>query len=145
MTTQGLPPILVDTNVVSYIYRAEPVAQPYLRSIAGHSPVISSQTCEELLFEVLNGNWGQRHINELFRYVNAEYTVAEYDLNLVEICARLRAESRRIGRELSAADAWIAATAVLLDCPMLSHDRDFGNLPVLEVIHYDSPADDTRH
>ena len=58
------------------------------------------------------------------------------------VCA-LRA--RRIGRELSAADAWIAATAVLLNCPLLSHDRDFGNLPGLEVIHYDSPADDAQH
>ena len=145
MTTQDLPPIVVDTNVVSYIYHAEPVAQPYLQSIAGHSPFISFQTYEELLFGVLNRNWGQRRINELFRYVNAEYTVAGYDSNLVEICARLRAQSRRLGRELSAADAWIAATAVLLNCPLLSHDRDFGNLPGLEVIHYDSPADDTRH
>jgi len=145
MIIHGLPPIVLDTNVVSYIYRAEPVAQPYLQRIAGHSPVISFQTYEELLFGVLNGNCGQRRINELFRYVNSEYTVAEYDLNLVEICARLRAESRRIGRELSAADAWIAATAVLLNCPLLSHDRDFGNLPGLEAIHYDSPVDDAQH
>ena len=137
MTTQGLPPIVLDTSVVSYIYRAEPVARPYLQRIAGHSPVISFQTYEELLFGVLNRNWGQRRINELFRYVNAEYAVLGYNSNLVGICARLRAESRRIGRELSAADAWIAATAVLLNCPLLSHDRDFGNLPGLEVIHYD--------
>ena len=145
MTTQGLPPIVVDTSVVSYIYRAEPVAQPYLRRIVGHSPVISFQTYEELLFGVLIRNWGQRRINELFRYVNAEYAVVGYDSNLVETCARLRAESRRIGRELSAADAWIAATAVLLNCPLLSHDCDFGDLPGLQVVHCDSPADDTQH
>lgn len=55
MIIHGLPPIVVDTNVVSYIYRAEPVAQPYLQRIVGHSPVISFQTYEELLFGVLNG------------------------------------------------------------------------------------------
>ena len=65
------------------------------------------------------------------------------DLELVKVCADLRARSRRLGRELSTADAWIAATAVLLNCRLLSHDRDFGSLPGLEVIHYDSPAGGT--
>ena len=59
-----------------------------------------------------------------------------YDLELVQTCARLRADCRRRGRELKPADAWGAATAILLRCPLLSHDRDFGGHPDLRVICY---------
>ena len=145
MTPMARLPIVVDTNVVSYIYRGDPVGQPYLDRIGEHRPFISIQTYEEIMFGVIVNNWGQARIRRLLRYVNANYDIIEANDRLAVICSRLRAQSRRIGRELSAADAWIAATAVLLNCPLLSHDRDFGNLPGLEVIHYESPADDAQH
>ena len=58
-----------------------------------------------------------------------------YDRELVNTSARLRAAAGR-GGKLSQADAWIAATAILLGCPLLSHDRDFGNPPELRLISY---------
>ena len=134
MTFSGQLPLVIDTNVVSYIYRNEPFAQPYVARMVGHRAFISFQTYEEILFGVLSSNWGQRRIDELLRYVNTAYDIVEYDLELVKISAQLRADSRRRGRELKAADAWIAATAILLNCPLLSHDRDFGNPPGLKVI-----------
>ena len=145
MTSTARLPIVVDTNVVSYIYRGDPIGRPYLDRIGGHRPFISVQTYEEIMFGVMVNNWGQARIRRLLRYVNANYDIIQVNSRLAVICARLRADSRRLGRELSAADGWIAATAVLLNCPLLSHDRDFGSLPGLEVIHYDGPADDTRH
>ena len=145
MTPPDPPPIIVDTNVVSYLYRNNPIGRPYLARMDAHRAVISFQTYEELIFGALNANWGQRRRDRLLRYLDTEYVMIEALQDLVKVCASLRAQSRRIGRELSAADAWIAATAVLLNCPLLSHDRDFGNLPGLEVIHYDGPANDPLH
>lgn len=129
-------PIVVDTNVVSYIHRNDPIARPYLNRMVGHRAVISFQTYEELLYGVLRRNWGQRRIDELLRYMDETYDIADYSLDLIKICAELRVNSRRRGRELSHSDAWIAATAVLLNCPLLSHDRDFGGIPGLEVVSY---------
>ena len=137
MTSETQTPVVVDTNVVSYIYRNDPVGSRYIKRMKNHRAVVSFQTYEELLFGVLVTNWGQRRRDELFQYVDATYEMVGYDLELVNICARLRADSRRRGRELNTADAWIAATAVLLNCPVLSHDRDFGNLPDLQVIRFD--------
>ena len=137
MTYPEQYPIVIDTSVVSYIHRGEPIARQYMNKMAGYRAVISFQTYEEILFGVLVSNWGRRRIDDLIRYVDETYDVAGYDIELVKACARLRADSRRRGRELSTADAWIAATAVLLNCPVLSHDRDFGNLPDLQVIRFD--------
>jgi predicted nucleic acid-binding protein len=53
---------------------------------------------------------------------------------MIDICAKLRAERRSAGRELQMADAWIAATALLLDCPLASHDIHFVGIPNLQLI-----------
>ena len=137
MTSPQRLPVVVDTNVVSYIYRREPIARPYLDRMVEHRAFISFQTYEELLYGVLINNWGQRRIEELFQYLDETYDIIDSTLGLIKICAELRADYRRRGRQLDAADAWVAATAVLLNCPLLSHDRDFGGHPGLEVIRYD--------
>lgn len=136
MTPYDQPAIVVDTNVVSYIYRDDPIGSPYLARMDGHRAVISFQTYEEVLFGVLISNWGEQRINRLLHHINTNYDVLGSNGRLAVVCANLRAESRRIGRELRPADAWIAATALLLDCPLLSHDRDFGSPPGLEVIRF---------
>ena len=132
-------PVVADTNVVSYIFRDDPMGEPYRVALANRHRAISFQTYAELMYGALSSNWGQRRINDLVAHISGNYVVLGCNSRLVVVCARLRAESRRLGRELSAADAWIAATAVLLNCPLLSHDRDFGNLPGLEVIRYPYP------
>lgn len=136
MTSRTQTPVVVDTNVVSYIYRNDPIASQYTQQMRNHRAVISFQTYEELLFGVLIANWGQRRRDQLFSYVEATYEIVGYYLELVNICARLRAASRNRGQELSVADTWIAATAIWLDCPLLSHDKDFGNPPDLQVIRF---------
>lgn len=136
MTAPTSQPVVVDTNVVSYIYRKDQRAEPYLSDMVRRRAVISFQTYEELLYGVLRRNWGERRRNELLDYVEANYEMIGYDRELVDACARLRATGDRGGNPLSQADAWIAATAILLDCPLLSHDRGFGNSPELRLISY---------
>ena len=63
-----------------------------------------------------------------------QYRTVWASLELVDICAHLRRERETAGRRLTTADAWIAASAILLDCPVATHDRDFSGIPNLEVI-----------
>ena len=139
MTTHHQDTLVVDTNVVSYIHRDDPIGRPYLDRMTGLRAVISFQTYEELMFGVLKAGWGQRRVDDLFGYVDATYEIVRYDLELVRVSARLRTESERRGCRLSTADAWIAATAILLGCPLLAHDKDFGSPPNLCVIRYPYP------
>ena len=136
MTSPNLRPVVVDTNVVSYIYRDDPLAALYRNDMIGRRAVISFQTREELLYGVLRSDWGEPRRRKLLTYVDATYEMIGYDRELVNACARLRAAAAGRGRALSQADAWIAATAIRLQCPLLSHDRDFGRPPELQLINH---------
>ena len=47
-------------------------------------------------------------------------------------------EAEKKGRHLASSDAWIAATAVLLDLPLLTHNRkDYESLESLKLISSD--------
>lgn len=62
------------------------------------------------------------------------YEVFHSNRDLVLTSARLRRECEAAGRTLDTGDAWIAATAVLLDCPLASNDRGFAGVPGLELL-----------
>ena len=49
--------------------------------------------------------------------------------------ARIRHERFRLGRPLQPEDAWIAATALDIGCPLLTHGAgDFADIAGLEII-----------
>jgi predicted nucleic acid-binding protein len=53
---------------------------------------------------------------------------------VAEVCAGLRAARRRVGRPIELADAWVAATALWYEVPLVTHDRDLERIPGLEVL-----------
>jgi predicted nucleic acid-binding protein len=49
--------------------------------------------------------------------------------------AEVKNNAHRIGRQISCEDAWIAATALAYDVPLVTHNpSDFYNVPGLTVI-----------
>lgn len=127
------PQVVVDTSVVSIIYNHDDRAPYYERRLAGRRSLISFQTLEELWFGTYKNDWGERRQARLAEHLN-QYEVVWASDELVHICARLRSERRSVGRELKSADAWIAATAILMDCPLAAHDGDFSDIPGLKLI-----------
>ena len=125
--------VVLDTSVVSLFMRGHGTADYYRGEIEGLRAVISFQTLEESWFGALKNNWGEERRNLLGLHL-AQFDVVWPNLELVHIAAGLRAERERAGRRLSTADAWIAATAILLGCPLVSHDKDFSGISNLEVI-----------
>ena len=125
--------IVLDSNVTSYIFRGSPEAAYYQEQIEGERAVISFQTLEEIWFGAYNRGWGERKRAELTEFLQ-QYEVIFPNAQLADICSRLRAERRSTGREMQVADAWIAATALYLDCPLASHDGDFDGIPNLHLI-----------
>lgn len=131
-------PIVVDTSVVSYIFNRHPVAPYYLNQLRGRPLAVSFQTLEEIWFGARMGGWGRRRRNEMERHLQ-QYQTVWANAALVAISTDLRHEREQAGRRLSTADAWIAATAIMLDCPVASHDRDFSGIPGLELIRAPQP------
>lgn len=66
--------VVVDTSVVSIIFRQDAKATRYQDCIEGRSAVISFQTVEEQMYGAYLNNWGDRRINELERHL-AQYNV----------------------------------------------------------------------
>ena len=125
--------VVVDTSVVSIIFNDTKYADAYRELLTGRELCISLQVWEESLFGTYRRNWGERRRNELARH-RAQYTTVWANPDLVEISARLRDNRQRAGRELKSADAWVAATALMLQCPLASHDRDFTGITDLNLL-----------
>ena len=103
------------------------------KRIRGRRTIVSFQTLEELWNGAFANGWGKRRTDELARHLD-QYEIVWAGPELTDACARLRSQRKAAGREMNSADAWIAATALLLKCPLASHNRDFSGIPGLELI-----------
>jgi predicted nucleic acid-binding protein len=55
----------------------------------------------------------------------------------VHDCAEAMAAAQAAGRRMECADAWIAATALLYDAPLVTHNRgDYLGIPGLTLISH---------
>lgn len=101
--------LVVDTDVVSFWFRQDTrFISHYGPSIQGHDCIVSLMTIAELNLWQASRQWGE-----------------------------LVWSAKRLGRVLLPGDAWIAATAVVLDVPLVTHNKnDFDYLPALKLISF---------
>ena len=125
--------VVLDTSVVSIIYNSDHRSSYYEERIEGRRAVISFQTLEERLYGPLKDGWSEKSKREHRRHIE-QYEVIWPNAALVDISARLRCDRRKAGRELKTADAWVAATAIMLNCPLATDNGDFDGIPDLAVI-----------
>jgi predicted nucleic acid-binding protein len=78
-------------------------------------------TLAEIRQGALDANWGQRKLQLLEAYLG-DFSVLHSDTTLCSAWAEIRNESRRKGRRIDPADAWIAATALVLRAPLVTHN-----------------------
>ena len=126
--------MLVDTDVFSFIFNGAPLAERYRPHVEGNRTALSFQTVAELLQGALQAGWGEPRRNRL-RDEIGRYLVIPFHMEMVEHWARLRNAGRAAGREVDAADACIAATALWAQCPIVTHNRrDFEGIDGLSII-----------
>lgn len=139
MSDARIPGVVVDTMVVSWLLdeRPSPIAERYRRLIGMEPVVLAFQTVMELRFGALRADWGDLRRRRLERRI-AEFAVVQPDDQMITACAELRMRCRQAGHALGDkvhdGDRWIAATAIRLEIPLVSHDRTFTDAPGLRVI-----------
>lgn len=114
---------VVDTDVVSYVFKDDTRAALYRPHLANQIATISFMTLAELERWTLSSNWGARRREQLERHLR-RYLVQHSSAELCRAWAETMDASRRAGKPLSVADAWIAATALHLRLPLVTHNRD---------------------
>ena len=130
--------IVLDTSVVSLVFKGDPRSGFYLPHMAGQRTVVSFQTVEEMWYGAYKAGWGARQKNKLALHLE-QYEVVWPDVETADISANLRVEREKAGHRLNTADAWIAATAIRLSCPLASDDGDFEDIPRLRLIRAPRP------
>ena len=126
--------VVADTNVVSYLFREDPIAQGYLPHLDGRIVAISFQTQAELDLWPLVSQWGERRRAQLEAFV-AAFVSIPYDRALSRRWAEVTMSGRRNGQPIGTADAWIAATALEIGVPLITHNpSDFTGVDGLALI-----------
>jgi tRNA(fMet)-specific endonuclease VapC len=131
-----MPYVVVDTCVLSYLYRGHSLAENYRSHLEGNTAVISFVTLAELYYGTLKNNWGEQRRADLMAHVARGYVLYPFNRPLCEQWAVVRDRTRRAGRQIKRNDSWIAATALLYGIPLVTNNRsDFEVLsPDLTVI-----------
>jgi predicted nucleic acid-binding protein len=105
-----MTPVVLDTDVVSFLFKSDSRASNYIPHLHGHQWLISFMTEAELEQWALLSNWHAKR-TEWLRTFLARFVIVPSSRDLVLKWAEVMVAARRTGRRLETADAWIAATA----------------------------------
>lgn len=123
--------VLVDTDVVSYLYKGDTRASAYAGHLAGTQPHVAFATVAELYRWAVQRGWAQGRIGKL-RATIARYTILHSDEATTMEWARVMSLK---GRPMAHGDAWVAAVALRHGMPLVTHNRKhFEGIPGLTVI-----------
>ena len=129
-----MKPVVLDTDIVSFLFKNDSRAQSYLPHLHDRQWLISFMTEAELEQWALLSNWHAKRI-EWLRIFLARFGIVPSSHDLSLKWAEVMVAARQAGRRLETADAWIAATAVLYDAPLVTHNAsDYAGVPGLKLI-----------
>jgi tRNA(fMet)-specific endonuclease VapC len=123
--------LILDTNALSAFVDGE----PGIGAILGSQHRVAIPVI--VLGEFRYGIMGSRHRKAYEEWLNAH--LRHFDLLAITAettvpYAALRSTLKRLGRQIPANDAWIAALAVQYRLPVLSRDEHFDDLPGVQRI-----------
>jgi tRNA(fMet)-specific endonuclease VapC len=126
--------LLVDTDIASFIFKGSDYATPYEPLLTGRELALSFMTVAELFQWAILRQWGDRRVQQLEQYL-ANYITVPVDQALYREWAKVRAYGHQNGVAISPQDAWIAATAIRHDLPLVTHNvKDFQRIAQLQLI-----------
>src|SRR5687768_4390602 len=125
--------VIADTNIMSYAFKRSPILKQYDRLLVGREICIAFVTVGELHKWAEAGGWGAKRRLELRLFLD-RYQVIPCTPGIPELFARIIVERKRAGEPMMADDAWIAATCLFHNLPLVTHDKNFLRLKGLRVI-----------
>src|SRR5437763_10489909 len=118
-------PAVVDTDVVSFLFKSHPLAPAYPAILAGRPLAVSLITLAEIEYGMEVKNWGANRRDLMYRFLG-RFTPLLPDAETARLWARIKSAREKKGRPITFADAWIAAAALQLNVPLVTHNaRDF--------------------
>ena len=135
------PIYLLDTNTVSHLIKRHPQVTQRLLAVPMHSVCISAITAGELAFGLAKRPEAvalKAAVDEFLRRVQ----VLPWDDAVAQIYGTLRAQLHSQGTSLAALDMQIAAHAVHMNAKLISSDKAFSKIALLQTEDWSLPASD---
>jgi len=114
---------IVDTDVVSLLFKRDTRAVAFRPPITGRLLGISFMTLAELERWSLERNWGLRRKLELAQHLT-RYAVLPVSRELCVRWAEVSFAAKKRGRPIQTADGWIAASALHYQVPIITNNQD---------------------
>ena len=133
-----LTPVVVDTDVVSFLFKGHSLAPAYQAILAGRRLAVSLLTLAEIEYGMEAKNWGASRRDLMHRFLS-RFAALLPDTETARVWARVKSGCEKKGRPITFADAWIAAAALQLNVPLVTHNSsDYGAVQNLTILT--SPA-----
>ena len=108
--------LVVDTNVVSYMFNESPLGIAYEELIGSRDVGITGYSIAEVRAGVVMARWGERRLAEHARFLDEFSHVAD-TREMAELCGAIRAMRSRVGRPR---DAFESGPLLLSESPSRS-------------------------
>jgi predicted nucleic acid-binding protein len=127
--------VLLDTDVVSYLLKGDSRREPYARHLLDRELAIAIMTVAELFQWAAMRKWGESRVQQMEGWLG-RVTILPVDIETCRAWASVRTHRSSLGLSISPQDAWIAATALRYQLPLVTHNAgDYQRIPGLTVIH----------
>jgi predicted nucleic acid-binding protein len=113
---------VVDTDVVSMLFKGDTRVMAYRSHLSNRLLGISFMTLAELERWALERGWGASRKLDLAHHLR-HYTVLPVNRELCFKWAEVSLGAKRKGRPIQTADAWIAASALHYQVPLITNNR----------------------
>lgn len=114
---------VIDTDVFSYFLKDDTRADLYKPHTDSQFLIVSFMTVAEVEKWSLRSTWGAQR-KARFEKTLRRYHIQNSTRKLCRIWAQIVDEGRSTGFNIDDADAWIAATALYFDVPLVTHNAD---------------------
>jgi tRNA(fMet)-specific endonuclease VapC len=128
--------VVLDTNIISYQFRNDSRYALYAPFIEGKICCVSFQTRAEIERWIVAREWGQSKQKVFFEFYS-QFVEIPHTLELSRQWAIASCEAYAHGQPIPPDDAWIAATALELGVPLVTHNKkDFLGVETLEIVSF---------
>ncbi len=129
-----MPAAVLDTDVVSFLFKSDTRAEVYKPHLQGKLLVLSFMTIAELDRWAIARGWSEARRRRMEEYLGG-FVVHPYDRDLCRTWAQVSDDARRAGLPIQCADAWIAAVAVLHSLPLVTNNPgDYAGVGGLQLV-----------
>jgi tRNA(fMet)-specific endonuclease VapC len=117
-----IPSVVVDTDVLSFLFKEDTRGELYHPHLDGKLTIVSFMTMAETDRWALDRNWriNKRAARKTFL---EQFIISPFNRILCRRWAEGMHSARRNGLPIQTADGWVAATALLHNVPLVTHNK----------------------